>query len=168
MTPEQEARCDALARRIAELDPNWAREGMACRDRNRTVWRRVRHGWFDEDNGRVCSDNPLVQRQHVAFGRQNGQVDGFGYELLMPAIAAGPDFRDDATLGVLLLSLGDVVEIHYRDPRWHHADDRRWRVDSWMLLPALAPVADSTTLGPWCETRAEAILAANVAKMEEK
>lgn len=133
LTPEQAARCDALAKRIAELDPHWHKPGMACATKQ-GAWRRTSDCWaWDADGswpGGPAPNDPLAG------------IDA--------TIAAGPDWRDPATLGALLLSLGaDGVA-----------------VARMVAVPMWRAVVEPGFSAPAADTRVGAILAAKVAQLE--
>ena len=88
MTDTEQTQCAALAKRIAELRPDWAVAGCAVRD-PKTGWRwRCQTGYWDyDDEDQVeCLGVPIADSEP-------GQR----------ALAAGPDWRDDATVGALLM-----------------------------------------------------------------
>ena len=129
MSEDQEARCAALAKRIAELVPfgEWAIAGMACRDPDtKFTWRRMSCYWEPDDE------------------------DGWGSDILSEcgqrAITAGPDWRDEATVGCLLMHYLPQHELL-------RTIDGRWECSAATSRLAVA-------------TRAEAILAAVVAALE--
>lgn len=135
-TQEQAARCDALARQIAELDPNWASYGSAIFDAaGPTGWRirwRLAHSdeWVDDDG--------------------YGETDISAPQAWARAVANGPDWRDNATLGALLLSLPW--------PQLEGNSNGKWWIETSPLRHD-APVFDGM---------AEAIPAAKVAQLETK
>ena len=145
---DQEVRCDALARRIAELAPNgaWAVPGMACRDpvpvvvggpkRPTTVTILWRLADQEEQENVWCTYGRGTQGLfRTTIDRQEPR--------LLRALAAGPDWRDSATLNALLGARG---EVHRDGCRWTASlGTLPWSVDYW---------------------RAGAILAAKVAAME--
>lgn len=146
MTNDQEARCAALAKRIAELDPNWAMLGCACRDTTPDsypdIWRALPHA-----RGGV---RWLPQCQSAAAHiERNGYEDDWE-ECESRAIANGPDYTDDATLGALLWSFGECTLIS--------EDKGGFSVT----------IHDFSYLQAKGETRAEAILAAKVAQLEQE
>ena len=131
MTPDQQTRCAALAKRIAELDKGWFDDGMACRN-NDIQWRYI---------GFNCLTSKHVWLQVYYDGEAH-----FPAPTLGAPIMRGPDYTDDCTLGALLLSLGDI---RITGPL---SDGRCW--------------ISKQNYGGWFDTRAEAILAAVVAKLE--
>lgn len=89
-TPEQAARCDALAKRVAELDPDWPQPGMAVRHERGGRWRLTggEGRWLQEVGWKWHSANQVPADSD-----------------LRAAIANGPAWRDPATLGAILLSI---------------------------------------------------------------
>lgn len=91
---------DTLARKVAELLPNWALPGMACRDGDKQ-WRFVpismsfgtSQHWVDDQQG------------VSAWLNENSQ-DG---ESLRRAVANGPDHTDELTMLGLLAHAGQKV-----------------------------------------------------------
>ena len=140
LTPEQKDRCSALAKQIAKLDPDWDVPGMMARDPDTNwSWRRQSNYWdYDNDDDVECCGVPI-------YDSEQGQR----------ALAAGPDYTDDATLGALLLSLGD--DVHMCRVTWRH-EDIRWSV--------VLRDQSGISIRHSCATRAEAILAAKIAQLE--
>lgn len=133
-----------LAREYAALVPEWAQPGMACRDALSCQWRRVEN---NDGNGWIGSGTTMMIRDdEVAEGSpDDGQV-----QLLIPAIAAGPDLEDACTLGGLLLGLGDQVRVT--------SDSGRWYCHAWPKSGLISAVDH--------ETRAEAVIRACIAQAE--
>lgn len=133
MTIDQQARCAVLAKRIAELDPNWAKPGMACRS-DGTTWRYIGACYYK------------------TFLWAHVEPDGEAHMIEQVTQDAprdiGPDYADDATLGCLLMVYLPDHELLRYGAGWccHHRK-----------LDALEHA-----------TRAEAIFAAVVAKLETK
>lgn len=133
LTTEQHARCAELAKRYAELVPDWAQPGMSL------LW----------------PDDPVPWRvvytaKKSLCMRNVGEGDEATHSYTCDAV---PDWTDACTLGALLLGLGPQVCEH----------DVAGRAVSWW--PHMGDDA-VCTWGPWCDTRAEAILAACVAAAE--
>lgn len=143
---------EQLSRRIAELDPDWAdkRPGVACVDPETGDVFRLVVGHADGSyyaRSRGGHGGPTC----VGIWRKDELADRACFR----AIAAGPDASDAATLGVILLGLGDCVRItRDGDHEWfvRFAQDRD----------------DPMWTGTLCQTRAEAILRAEVARLEAK
>lgn len=153
-------RCDALARRIADLAPEWAQPGSASRDpRTDLPWRRTLDRWVPEQTAatRWTSRWPPIAIA-VAWMQDVDADDTSATGSVARAIAAGPDWRDDATLGALLLGLGAEVSVAVV-----HDDGRPigWYVSAYDA--SARPAARS----PVCATRAEAILAAVVQRDQD-
>lgn len=102
--PEQnnEFECKHLSYSIASLKPDWAKPGMACKEgawRWRLSDRDVRvgqDGWWvgwDSDDNSVMS---------LTLGQEYDYPEA---AVLAKAVANGPDFTDEVTLGALLLGL---------------------------------------------------------------
>lgn len=151
MTAEQEARCDALAKRIAVLDPNWAQEGMAIRDHITLLgfrWRANLAAWL-----------PCAWSVERSIGSADITVRAkckYARIVEARAIAAGPDYTDACTLGCLLLSLGDVSI-------WRYSARADALSEKWAVQPLVGAVPVS--LG---DSRAEAILAAKVEQLQQE
>lgn len=153
MTTDQHARCAALAKRIAELDPNWAANllGVAvdCGGYSLRFVGCVGHPHMGADDGWV--NNP-VQAQYRKL--RGGSGDTVAALFDRPTVCA-PDYTDQATLGALLLSLGEQAEvapISGVETTWY----------------AFGHTFGHTPVTCEGDTRAEAILAAKVAQLEAK
>lgn len=142
------ARCDALAKRIAELDPDWPRPGMAA-DMNGYSLRCVHR--YAGDLAWVGGE-PVVRRFHTPDDTVELATPVFD----RPTVCV-PDWRDAATLETLLLDLvegtaecgdrGAAVSLRYP---WFV----RWRQRGKKMVTR------------FYDTRAEAILSAKLAQLE--
>lgn len=140
MTTDLKDRC----RRLAELNPGWPQPGMACRDPvTGALWRLTGTSWIRESDQLILRrDDHITESEPVWDGNRKG---------LRRTIAAGPDPDDAATLGALLLGLGDF------DSFCGEVDGMR---DYSVVLP---PFEELNTYS----TRAEAILRACIAQAKE-
>lgn len=140
-----------LAARIAAIGGAWIQPGVLVTGLNAGAdWR--------------CICNDGAEAFWISYGKRTQMltarvVDGDNsHPSCARAIAAGPDLTDAATLGVLLLSIGDVEMQHLR-----HPSSRMWfwncnrSVSGWKL--------GFSVNGP---TRAEAIAKAWLAANEVK
>lgn len=146
---EQNSKCDQLAKRIADLDPQWPKMGMACRTKS-MLWRRSHIR-----GGIVFGGFPAWTEQHG--GRALTDEDGVAGDALRKAIASGPDHTDDTTLGAILRSLGALTKIDptYTPDGWRFSV--AWTEDPGQPIWIRGPLATSPT---------EAILAAKVDQLE--
>ena len=159
MTPEQQARCEVLAKRVAELDPAWAKPGMATRYISQAAL---------DKQGPKCTREPWQYRL-LEDDRYRSCIamSGRGSMMLITDTATreqtrelfahtGPDYTDDCTLGALLLSLGNCAEVG----QIAEADTMSWY--------AVGHSVGGETVTGNGDTRAEAILTAKVARLEQE
>lgn len=131
-----------LAREYAALVPEWPQPGMRCVDPmdSQQSFRLVRQGWHAEHCG----------HPDTIFWHGDEKSTG-----LIHAIAAGPDLDDNATLGALLLGLGDRIRIE--------------REESGEWFVRFANTAnDLLWFGKVCQTRGEAVIRACIAQAKDK
>lgn len=110
---EYEERCNELAKQIAAPDLDWLKPGMAVRDKNGTQHRCLSSFWWAS-----FALDPDTDTRDVVLTETYKLYD---------AIGAGPDWRDEATLAIGLLDLGNfALSIDHSAVGFRAHWDRGW------------------------------------------